>query len=223
MNKVEKMIIQSNEDWSFFQITVIADLEIDGKTYKDIEQRNNDGILTPENWERHKETFFTQRMAIYKDSYTLAEKIKLELSGLEKLQVNKTDYKVLKDRYKSHLEQKQALSIQQTERIADKLKVKQIALIHVYEGMQITRENAGEIAAKHGYKAKNSGEGLFQDYTNYCGTANRKGKPTPCTPRKLKNKIELFESVVEHLSENKRQRINDEIQILKTIFENEYQ
>lgn len=112
---------------------------------------------------------------------------------------------------------------QQTETKTDKLKVPQIALIHVYEGIQITRENAGEIAAKHGYTAKNSGEGLFQDYTNYFSTANRKGKPTPCTPTKLKNKIVLFESVVNHLSDNSKQRAIDEIMILKTIFENEYQ
>lgn len=112
---------------------------------------------------------------------------------------------------------------QQTETKTDKLKVNQIALIHVYEGLQITRENAGEIAAKYGYTAKNSGEGLFQDYTNYCSTANRKGKPTPCTPKKLKNKIELFESVVNHLSDRNKQRAIDEIKILKTTFESEYQ
>lgn len=123
----------------------------------------------------------------------------------------------LKKEYQKHLPP------QQTETKTGKLKVPQIALIHVYEGIQITRENAGEIAAKHGYTAKNSGEGLFQDYTNYCSTANRKGKPTPCTPKKLKNKIELFESVVNHLSDNNKQRANDEINILKTIFENEYQ
>jgi len=111
---------------------------------------------------------------------------------------------------------------QQTETKTSKLKVKQIALIHVYEGLQITRKNAGEIAAKHGYTAKNSGEGLFQDYTIYCSTENRKEKPTPCTPKKLKNKIELFESVLNHLSDNKKQRAIDEIKILKTIFENEY-
>jgi len=105
----------------------------------------------------------------------------------------------------------------------DKLKVPQIALVHVYEGIQITRGNAGEIAKTHGYTAKNSGEGLFQDYTNYRSTANRKGKPTPCTPKKLKNKIELFESVISHLSDNNKQRAIDEINILKTIFENEYQ
>ncbi len=118
---------------------------------------------------------------------------------------------------------KEYLPSQQTETVTDKLQVNQIALIHVYEGIQITRENAGEIAAKYGYTAKNSGEGLFQDYTNYCSTANRKGKPTPCTPKKLKNKIKLFESVVNHLSDNNKQRAIDEINILKTIFENEYQ
>lgn len=112
---------------------------------------------------------------------------------------------------------------QQTEMKTDKLKVPQIALIHVYNGIQITRENAGIIAAKHGYTAKNSGEGLFQDYTNYCSTANRKGKPTLCTPKKLKNKIELFESIVNHLSDNSKKRAIDEINILRTIFENEYQ
>lgn len=110
-----------------------------------------------------------------------------------------------------------------TETKKNKLKVNQIALIHVYEGIQITRENAGEIAAKHGFTAKNSGEGLFQDYTTYSSKANRKGKPTPCTPKRLKNKIELFESVVNYLSNNNKQRAIDEINILKTIFENEYQ
>ncbi len=113
--------------------------------------------------------------------------------------------------------------VKQVEAKNDKLKVPQIALIHVYEGVQITRNNAGKIAAKYGYTSKSSGEGLFQDYTNYCSTANRKGRPTPCTPKKLKNKIELFESVVNHLSENNKQRAVDEIQMLKTLFENEYQ
>src|SRR5690606_7724122 len=52
----------------------------------------------------------------YKDSYTLAEKIKLELSRLEKLPINKTDYQILKDRYRAYLEQKQALPPQQNEK-----------------------------------------------------------------------------------------------------------
>lgn len=114
LGKTQNRIQEQLADFNFFQIEVIADLEFEGKIYKDIKQRNNDSILTPENWEHHKETFFSQRMATYKDSYTLAEKLKLELLSLEKLPINKTDYQILKDRYKAYLEQKQALPPQQT-------------------------------------------------------------------------------------------------------------
>lgn len=108
----------------------------------------------------------------------------------------------------------------QTEQVKTaKLSLFQIALIHVYEGQQITRENGTEIAKDYGH---NSGSALFNKYTYYRSTANRKGKPTPCTPKKLKNKIELFESVVNYLSENNKQRAIDEINILKTHYENEY-
>jgi len=109
LDKTQNRIQEQIADFSFFQIEVVADLEFEGEIYKNVKQRNNDSILTPENWEQHKETFFSQRMATYKDSYTLAEKIKLELSSLEKLPTNKTDYKILKDRYRAYLEQKQAL------------------------------------------------------------------------------------------------------------------
>lgn len=117
MNKAVRKITELTADLNFFQIWVFADYKIDGKIVKDFEQRNNDSILTPENWEQHEETFFTQRMATYKDSYTLAEKLKLEVSRLEKLPINKTDYQILKDRYKSYLEQKQGLPTQQAETI----------------------------------------------------------------------------------------------------------
>jgi hypothetical protein len=102
----------------------------------------------------------------------------------------------------------------------EKLKIEQIALKYAYEGIQITRENGNEIAKKYGH---NSGEKLFQRFTYFLSSANRKAKPTPCTPRKLKNKIELFESVLNHLSENNKKRAIDELNILKTIMENEYQ
>lgn len=104
----------------------------------------------------------------------------------------------------------------------ERLKINQIALIHVYKGEQITRHNADEIAALYGYNSKNSGEGLFQDYINYSSTANRRGKPIPCTPKKLKNKIELFESITKYLSGKALALLNDEIRLLKTIFQNEY-
>ena len=78
-----------------------------------IKSYGKNSSITTENWEQHKETFFTQRMATYRDSYTLTEKIKLELLRLEELTINATDYKVLNDRYRAYLEQKQSLSPQQ--------------------------------------------------------------------------------------------------------------
>lgn len=219
LGKTQNRIQEQLADFNFFQIEVIADLEFEGKTHKNIRQRNNDSILTPENWEQHKETFFYQRMATYKDSYTLAEKIKLELLSLEKLPINKTDYQILKDRYRAYLEQKQALPPQQTKKPKPELTINQIALKYVYSEIQITRDNGNEIAKEYGH---NSGEKLFQKFTFYSSAANRKGKPQPCTPMKLKNKIELLESVFEHLPKDKRNRIEDEISILKNIQEAEY-
>lgn len=109
MNKAKLNIAGQLADFIFFQIEVIADFEFEGKTYKNVKQKNNDSILTPENWEQHKETFFNQRLDTYKDSYKLKEKIKLELEALKKLPINKTDYQILKDRYKEYLKQKQVI------------------------------------------------------------------------------------------------------------------
>lgn len=88
---------------NFFQITVIGDLEIDGKVYKNIKQRNNDSIITTKNWKQHKDVFFNERMATYEDSYTIKEKIKLELEKVEELPVNEDMYKVLKYFYLEYL------------------------------------------------------------------------------------------------------------------------
>jgi len=100
------------------------------------------------------------------------------------------------------------------------LSLPQIAIIHVYNGNQITRVNGDEIAKQHNHT---SGEKLFQHYSFYSSATNRKGKPTPCTPKRLKNKIDLFESILQHLNDSAKQRANDEIKILKSIYENEYQ
>jgi hypothetical protein len=100
------------------------------------------------------------------------------------------------------------------------LTINQIALKYVYELSQITRENSKEIARKYGH---NSGEKLFQRFTYYSSTANRKGKPIPCTPKKLDNKIKLIESIIELLPTDKQERAKDEVSILKEIYEAEYQ
>ena len=119
--EVEQRFLRQMAEFEFFQIEVTEDLEFEGNIYKDVKQRNNNSILTPENWEQHKETFFAQRMTTYKESYTLAEKLKLELLSLEKLPINKTDGQILKGRYRAYLEQKQTLPPQQTEKTKPKL------------------------------------------------------------------------------------------------------
>lgn len=116
----------------------------------------------------------------------------------------------------------QSLPIPKPEKKASGLQIKQIALIHVYENLNITRKNADVVAQRYNYAAKNSGEKLFQEYTVYCSPLNRKGKPTPCTPKKLRNKIELFKSIVEYLSDRAKPRALDEIKILETIYESEF-
>jgi hypothetical protein len=100
------------------------------------------------------------------------------------------------------------------------LKIDQIALKYSYEGLQITRENGNEIAKKYGH---NSGEKLFQRFTYFSSSANRKGKPNLCTPKKLDNKIKLIESIIELLPIDKQERAKDEVSILKKIYEAEYQ
>lgn len=100
------------------------------------------------------------------------------------------------------------------------LSINQIALKYFYENKSITRDNGNEIAIQHGH---NSGEKLFQRFTFFSSTTNRTGRPTPCTPKKLNNKIQLFEGVILLLPKNSQQRAKDEIQILKNIYDTEYQ
>ena len=100
------------------------------------------------------------------------------------------------------------------------LRIKEIALKHVHEENQITRKNSNQIAKTYGH---NSGEKLFQEYTRYTSKTNRIAKPTPFTKKRLSNKILLFEKVVDVLPLDKQRRIKDEISILKSIYEAEFE
>jgi hypothetical protein len=99
------------------------------------------------------------------------------------------------------------------------LTINQIALKFVYTGSQITRKNGDEIAKKYGHT---SGEKLFQQYSFYLSAANRKGKPTLCTPTKLKNKIKLLHSILKLVTTDQQKQIRDEVGILKNIQEEDY-
>jgi len=115
---IQNRIFKKTADFSFFQIYIdtktdnILDDFKDVLTANEIKKldknksiriRNNDSIVTIDNWNKLKDIFFSQRMEMYNLSYTLNEKIKLELETLEKLPINKTDYKILKERYQKYL------------------------------------------------------------------------------------------------------------------------
>jgi len=117
LNKINN-ILKNLAEFSFFQIYIetktgnIIDDFKDVLTSDEINKldknkiiriKNNDSIVTTDNWGKLKDVFFTQRMETYNLSYTLNEKIKLELEILEKLPINKTDYKILKERYQKYL------------------------------------------------------------------------------------------------------------------------
>jgi len=95
------------EAFYYFKIEVIADFEFEGKIIKNFSHYNNDSIITSKNWEQNKNTFFDQRMQTYKETFTLAEKINLEIENLEALTTNENEYRILKNRYKSFLLDKQ--------------------------------------------------------------------------------------------------------------------
>jgi hypothetical protein len=129
-------------------------------------------------------------------------------------------FSIVQAEIQGNLKTNTALPPQQTEKPKPELTINQIALKYVYSDTQITRENGNEIAKEYGH---NSGEKLFQRFTYYSSSANRKGKPINCTPKKLDNKIKLIESIVELLPTDKQERAKDEVSILKKIYEAEYQ
>ena len=83
----------------------------------------------------------------------------------------------------------------------------QIALICYYIEKAVTKDNQHQIAKDFGFKGKDSG--INQDYLIFC-SADRKAVDDNQTKRKNKNKIKLFEKVIDwlkqnnHLSEAKR-------------------
>lgn len=103
--------------------------------------------------------------------------------------------------------------------IKPKYTFNQIALKYVYEKEVITLNNCNEIAINYGYTA---GRKLFQRYSFYRSDADRKGRPDTLTRRTMRNKIKLFESVIDMLNVDNRQRIVSEIVILKGYLENEF-
>jgi hypothetical protein len=114
---IQNRVFKKIADFNFFKIDInpkkvnILDVFKDMLTADEIKKLdknkvvrigNNDSVTT-DNWSKLKDIFFSQRMETYNSSYTLNEKIKLELETLEKLPIIKTDYKIIKERYQKYL------------------------------------------------------------------------------------------------------------------------
>lgn len=100
-----------------------------------------------------------------------------------------------------------------------KLSQSQIALIYAYEGETINKNNQDSIAAKHGYSSTNSGHKLYLLFCKYHVVGERTARPNAETKKTLKNKINLFESVLSHLGDKGKAKALDEIGILKAHLE----
>lgn len=98
----------------------------------------------------------------------------------------------------------------------EKISLSIIALKYIYEGILITREDAEMIALKYGHT---SGDALYNKYSKYSSKRNRIGKPHPFTRKKLENRIELIQSVINILPNNVSNDAVEELIILNAYLE----
>ncbi|MBT3647256.1 MAG: hypothetical protein HN542_03335 [Flavobacteriales bacterium] len=100
---------------------------------------------------------------------------------------------------------------------------KLIGLICAYEGRHIDRKNnAKEIAKEYGWTEENSGRKICQLYDFYCSPTNRIAIPDEETRTTLKNKIQLFNSAIPHLSPEAKLRALEDIKSLERQYETIY-
>lgn len=93
----------------------------------------------------------------------------------------------------------------------NKIPIHQIALKYYYEGIFINRENANKYLEGTGHT---SGDKLYNEYIKWSDKQNRKADPESKT--KLKNKILLFETVIDLLPEIKKAKAIDELKIIRS-------
>jgi hypothetical protein len=98
------------------------------------------------------------------------------------------------------------------DRIINLLQSRQIALIYIYNGQLITRDNGPEIAAKYNRCKKTSGDELYCDFQNLSKKINRTGDPGSL--RKLDNGIKLIESIKEYLSDKGKKQADEDLKLL---------
>ena len=116
---------------------------------------------------------------------------------------------------------KEARIQKETSELDSKLKLTQIALLFFYEGGRISRDNADATAEEYGWCAKTSGHKLYQHFNKLSENIERTGDPG--SKIKLKNKIKLIESVLEHLSNAASRKAQEEIKQLRNLFVSRYE
>jgi len=94
----------------------------------------------------------------------------------------------------------------------------QIALLYYYQGKSITLDNVAEIAKRHGFK----GRRLYNLFTFYSNNTDRKAAPTTNTKIRFRNKIKLFESVIEMLASEYKLKADAELTILTNLYNSDY-
>jgi hypothetical protein len=124
---------------------------------------------------------------------TIPKRVKtLSNNGLTNIEFYQT-FLAFEEEYLYWLKKKQVLPKDQ------RLTHPQIALICIYNDLHITKENAAEIALKYGWTSNTSGQKTYQEFIKYYHPTDRTGLPKDPTPRKIKNKISLIESVLPYL------------------------
>ena len=93
-----------------------------------------------------------------------------------------------------------------------KYTIKQIALILVYEGKILNRENADKIIKEYGH---NSGHKLYLEFNKVNKIKERISDPD-ISKKILLNKIKLFKSVAKILSIDLKAKVTDEINTLQS-------
>jgi len=97
---------------------------------------------------------------------------------------------------------------------SEKLSHKQVAMIHVYNGPAITRENSAMIAKRYGWMSKTSGESIYQSYTRFYPTSNRIFKDDSSVT-KTKNRIQLLESISNYIESDSKLEYEDHLKTLR--------
>lgn len=145
-------------------------------------------------------------------------------SGLSNIEVPKVlDYRM--NRYldlfsygKDYLKSKKELQIKIEPNLLENitkplLSIPQIAVILALKQVSVTRDNADELIASYGHK---SGDKLYNTYCMHNETSKRISPPlNSSSVKKLQNKIDLFESVIDHLDGKDRERLISEIEMLR--------